>query len=51
VMHYRGDELRSISSVNRPADHIQGRKLLAAGISPSAEQAVDVDFKLKSLLD
>ena len=50
IFHFRGDKLRAIDSVNKPADHMMGRKLLAAGISPSIEQAADTDFALKSLL-
>jgi len=50
LFHYRGDELRAVDSVNKPADHITGRKLLAASISPSPEQAADETFKLNSLL-
>lgn len=50
LFHFRAGALRAVDSVNRPADHIQGRKLLAAGISPTAEQAADAGFKLKDLL-
>lgn len=50
LFHFRGAELRAIDSVNKPADHIQGRKLLAAGVSPTPEQAADPSFALKGLL-
>lgn len=50
LFHYRGDELRAVDSVNKPADHITGRKLLAAGISPTPQQAADEAFKLNTLL-
>jgi 3-phenylpropionate/trans-cinnamate dioxygenase ferredoxin reductase subunit len=50
LFHYRGGVLRAIDSVRRLADRIQGRKLLAAGISPSPDQAKDPSFKLKDLL-
>ena len=50
LFHYREGVLRAVDSVNRPADHILARKLLAAGISPTPEQAADADFKLKDLL-
>ncbi|MBB4301251.1 3-phenylpropionate/trans-cinnamate dioxygenase ferredoxin reductase subunit [Rhodobium orientis] len=50
IFHYRGLVLRGIDTVNRPADHMMGRKLLAAGISPTPEQAADAEFALKSLL-
>ena len=38
--HYAGDRLTAIESVNRPADHMMGRKMLAAGFSPTPEQVV-----------
>lgn len=50
LFHFRQGVLRSVDSVNRAADHIQGRKLLAAGVSPTPEQAADPDFKLAGLL-
>lgn len=50
LFHFRGDELRAVDSVNKAADHIQGRKLLAAGMFPTAEQIEDESFKLASLL-
>jgi 3-phenylpropionate/trans-cinnamate dioxygenase ferredoxin reductase subunit len=37
VFHYLGDRLTCIESVNRPADHMLGRKMLAAGFSPHPE--------------
>lgn len=37
VFHYVGDRLIGIESVNRPADHMLGRKMIGAGFSPSAE--------------
>lgn len=37
VFHYLGDCLICIESVNRPADHMLGRKMLAAGFSPRLE--------------
>jgi 3-phenylpropionate/trans-cinnamate dioxygenase ferredoxin reductase subunit len=50
LFHFRGEELRAVDSVNSAADHMAGRKLLAEGISPTLEQAVDSSFKLKTLL-
>jgi len=50
LFYYRGDVLIAIDSVNRPGDHMPGKKLLAAGISPTPEQAADPEFPLKSLL-
>ncbi|MCB9957469.1 MAG: FAD-dependent oxidoreductase [Rhodospirillaceae bacterium] len=51
LFHYRAGVLRAVDSVNRPADHIQARKLLAAGLSPTPGQAGDAEFKLKDLVD
>ncbi len=50
IFHFRGDALRAVDSINRPADHMLARRLLAAGISPTPEQAADEGFALKSLL-
>ncbi len=35
VYHYAGDRLIAVESVNRPADHMLGRKMLGAGFSPA----------------
>ncbi|QDC01848.1 FAD-dependent oxidoreductase [Mesorhizobium sp. 8] len=37
VYHYLGDRLLGIESVNRPADHMMGRKMMGAGFSPAAD--------------
>jgi len=37
VYHYLGDRLLGIESVNRPADHMMGRKMMGAGFSPAPE--------------
>jgi len=37
VFHYVGDRLIGIESVNRPADHMLGRKMMGAGFFPGAE--------------
>ncbi len=34
VYHFRGDKLLAIDSVNRPADHMMGRRMIAAGYDP-----------------
>ncbi len=39
IYHFAGDRLVSIESVNRPADHMLGRKMLGAGFSPTREEA------------
>lgn len=45
VFHYRGENLIAIESVNRPADHMLGRKMLGAGFSPSPETVAADDLK------
>jgi len=50
VFHYRNEQLVGVDSVNQPMEHILARKLLAAGVSPSAAQVSDMGFELKSLL-
>ncbi len=50
LFYYRGNALIAIDSVNCPGDHMGGKKLIAAGISPSPGQAADPEFPLKSLL-
>ncbi|MFV3128336.1 NAD(P)/FAD-dependent oxidoreductase [Niveispirillum sp. KHB5.9] len=49
LFHFRGGQLVAVESVNRPGDHIQARRLLAAGLSPTPAQAGDADFDLKAL--
>jgi 3-phenylpropionate/trans-cinnamate dioxygenase ferredoxin reductase component len=50
VCYFRQQQLLAIHSINKPADHVQARKLLAAGVSPTPEQAADEAFRLNSLL-
>ncbi|WP_418314751.1 NAD(P)/FAD-dependent oxidoreductase [Piscinibacter sakaiensis] len=50
ILHYRGDELVCVESVNAPMDHMMSRKLLEAGKNPPPEQACDPAVPLKSLL-
>ena len=50
IFHFAGSALQSVDSVNSPRDHMLARKLLAENISPTAEQAADTDFELKSLI-
>jgi len=45
---YRGDKLVAVESVNRPADHMIARRLLAANLSPSPDEAADESFDLKA---
>jgi len=50
VFYFRSGSLIGIDSVNRPVDHIAGRKLLGAGVAVSEAQAGDENLNLKSLL-
>ncbi|MDP2407724.1 MAG: FAD-dependent oxidoreductase [Hydrogenophaga sp.] len=50
VYHFKGEQLIAADSVNASKDHLQVRKLLDAGVSPTREQAADVAFDLASLL-
>ena len=50
VFHFAGDRLVAVDSVNRAADHMVGRRLIAAGISPSAEVCADEGSDLKALI-
>ena len=49
LFRYDGERLAAIESINRPADHMMGRRLIAAGVSPTPEQAGDPAFDLRSL--
>jgi 3-phenylpropionate/trans-cinnamate dioxygenase ferredoxin reductase component len=51
VFSYAGDRLLGIESVNRPADHAVGRKILERGGSVDPKSAADSDFVLKTLLE
>ncbi len=50
VFHYRDGRLIGIESVNRPADHMLGRKMLGAGFSPPPETALAGPDALKAAL-
>lgn len=50
VYHFQGQRLLAVDSVNAAKDHLQARKLLDAGVSPTPEQAGDAGFDLGSLL-
>lgn len=49
LFRYEGDRLAAIESINKPADHMMGRRLIAAGRWPTPEQAGDPGFDLRSL--
>lgn len=48
VFCFRNGRLLGIESVNRPADHIAGRRILAAHLDLSPEQAADPGYDLKA---
>lgn len=50
VYHFAGEQLVAVESVNRPADHMLGRKMLGAGFSPSREMVIDGADALKAAL-
>ena len=50
VFHYSQDRLAAIDSVNRAGDHMVGRRLMAAGLALTQEQAADKSLDLKALL-
>lgn len=49
VFYYREGQLIAIDSVNRPLDHMFGRKLLMANVPLTPEQAADESVDLKKL--
>ncbi|MCW5715223.1 MAG: FAD-dependent oxidoreductase [Bauldia sp.] len=51
VFQFDGDQLVNIDSVNKPGDHMLGRRVMEpGGRMPTPEQAADEGFDLKSLL-
>ena len=50
VYHFKGTQLLAVDSVNASRDHLQARKLLDAGVSPTLAQVGDVGFDLGSFL-
>ena len=50
VYHFKAGQLVAVDSINATKDHLQARKLLDAGASPTPEQAQDTTFDLASLL-
>lgn len=51
VFQFDGDRLVEIDSVNRPGDHMLGRRVLESGENlPTPAQAADESFDLKSLI-
>jgi 3-phenylpropionate/trans-cinnamate dioxygenase ferredoxin reductase subunit len=50
VFHYADDRLVAVDSVNRAGDHMVGRRLIGAGISPPPEVVTDDTADLKALV-
>jgi 3-phenylpropionate/trans-cinnamate dioxygenase ferredoxin reductase subunit len=50
IYHFRAGKLIAVDSVNSAKDHLQARKLLDAGVSPTPEQAGDVGVDLGALI-
>jgi len=50
VFHYAGDRLVAVDSVNRAGDHMVGRRLIGAGLSPASEIVSDPSVDLKTLI-
>ncbi|MER8901884.1 FAD-dependent oxidoreductase [Mesorhizobium sp. M0772] len=50
IYHYAGSRLLGIESVNRPGDHMLGRKMLGAGFSPMAQTIAEGPDGLKAAL-
>ncbi|RUU63708.1 NAD(P)/FAD-dependent oxidoreductase, partial [Mesorhizobium sp. M7A.T.Ca.TU.009.01.1.2] len=50
IYHYAGDRLLGIESVNRPGDHMLGRKMLGAGFSPTPQLVAEGPDGLKAAL-
>ncbi|MET3519578.1 MULTISPECIES: FAD-dependent oxidoreductase [unclassified Mesorhizobium] len=50
IYHYAGSRLLGIESVNRPGDHMLGRKMLGAGFSPTPQAVAGGPDVLKAAL-
>jgi 3-phenylpropionate/trans-cinnamate dioxygenase ferredoxin reductase subunit len=48
VFGFGAGQLRAVESVNRPADHMIARRLIASGITLSPQEAADPSFDLKA---
>jgi 3-phenylpropionate/trans-cinnamate dioxygenase ferredoxin reductase subunit len=48
VFYFKDGRLIAIDSVNRPSDHMAGRKLLSGGTSLTPEEAADEGYDLKA---
>ncbi|MEO1197646.1 MAG: FAD-dependent oxidoreductase [Pseudomonadota bacterium] len=48
VFRYVGETLRAVESVNKPGDHMLGRRMLSSGFEPSPAEVGDVNHDLKA---
>jgi len=49
IFYFKGERLIAIDSINRPLDHMMGRKLISANVPLTPEQAADESFDLRHL--
>ena len=49
AFYFRDGRLAAVDSVNRPGDHLAGRKLIGAGTPITPEQSADLSVDLKAL--
>jgi 3-phenylpropionate/trans-cinnamate dioxygenase ferredoxin reductase component len=49
VFYFKAHQLVAIDSINRPLDHMIGRKLIAAGVPLTPEQAADESVDLRKV--
>lgn len=50
VYYFKNKQLIAVDSLNRAADHLNARKLITAGISPTKTQIEDLSFNLNDCL-
>lgn len=50
AFYFRAGRLLAVDSLNRISDHMQAKKVLDQGLSPTPEQVADPQFELTSLL-
>jgi 3-phenylpropionate/trans-cinnamate dioxygenase ferredoxin reductase subunit len=50
AFYFRAGRLLAVDSLNRISDHMQAKRLVDAGLSPTPEQVADPQFELLSLL-
>jgi 3-phenylpropionate/trans-cinnamate dioxygenase ferredoxin reductase component len=50
LYYFKNEKLIAVDSLNKAADHLTARKLLASHISPTDEQILDLNFNLNDCL-